>query len=556
MYRLATTIFTSFRDSLDLGLISTHMLGSSLNVSQAGSAFKYAIAIALLTTKSPDIWTKYYNGSGKKSATRRLCQYLRRGSEGGPPEHWAQIKTLIHHLPLSVLLPELDGEIKKASKSDSSSAFPLLEAFRKGITSREEPKANLSVAWNTYLDVCEHVDSFSSCQSDRDHFARGSIVPLVRQYISPSTDQLEWTISGPFQSNLCVRALHKVLNSSPEVFQEEWFYLSAKVIEDFQTSLPETSKDYNKSQDSISAEIARWYNLQAAILKDDSEFLHSLISSTLASEVKMSIHTLRERNGKPYSAAAILVHATEALPELLRARGETQEMIIKFAEEDIPRLLLSPSAPPLIATLSRINDITDVRSIYEAAISGLREVPESTAKLKTLKSFISSPFLAKSAKIEALVITVKESLEMAKNGDETYWDLVMAAIGNEAAPSELTDELLVDIVNGLSIEEERSACLEGLELTAKRNCQALKAFAISTNGSSLLSRLLFLTESHDGNVSEKAHNLTRAIEAILSDEKDSTLAAESIIEIINQGIEIAGQNSLSYVFRTVLHHHS
>ena len=556
MYRLATTIFTKSRDSPDLELISTHMLGSSLNVSQVGSAFRYAIAIALLTTKSPDIWTKYYHGSGKKSAARRLCQYLRRGSEGGPPEHWAQIKTVIHHLPLSVLLPELKDGTMKVAESDSSSRFPLLEAFRKGITSREEPKANLSVAWNTYLDVCEHVNSFLSCQSDRDHLARGYIVPLVRQSISPSTDQAEWTVSGPFQYDLCVRALHKVWNTSPEVFQEEWFYLSAKVIEDFQTSLPETSKDYKKSQDAISAEIARWYNLQAAILKDDSKFLHSLISSTLASEVRMSIHTLQERNGKPYSAAAILVHATESLPELMRTRGETQEMIIKFAEEEIPRLLLSPSAPSLIATLSRINDITDVRSIYEAAISGLREVPESTAKLNTLKSFISSPFLAKSTKIEALVITVKESLKMAKHGDETYWDLVMAAIGNEAAPRELTDELLVDMVNGLSIEEERSACLEGLELTVKRNCQALKAFAISKNGSSLLSKLLFLTESHDGNVSEKAHNLTRAIEAILADEKDSALAAESIIEIINQGIDIAGPNSLSYVLQTVLHHHS
>lgn len=555
VYRLATTIFTKSRDSLDLGLISSHMLGSSLTNSQVGSAFKYAIAIALLTIKSPDVWTKYYSGSGKKSATRRLCQYLRRGSQGGPPDYWAQIKTLIHHLPLSVLLPEVEGGTTKTSESDSLPGFPLLEAFREGITSQKEPTVNLSSAWNTYLDVCEHVDSFSSNQSSRDQFAQGQIAPLIFQYVSPSTDRLEWTISGPDQLNLCVRALRQILNNSPETFREEWRHLSAKVIEDFQTSLPEKSKDYNKSQDSISAEIARWYTLQAAMLNDESEILHSTMATTLASEVKMCTHTLRERNGKPYSAAAILVHATESLPELVRTRGETQTIITQFAQEDIPKLLLSPSAPQLIATLSRINEITDMRSIYEVAISELHTAPESAAKSNTLKSFISSPFLADSAKIEALVYIVKESLEMAKHGDETHWDLVMVAIGNEAAPSELTDELLADMVNGLSIDDERSACLEGLELTAKRNGQALKAFTMSTNSSSLLSKLLFLTESPDGSVSEKAHNLTIAIEAILSDGKDSAHAIESIIKMINQGIDMAEENSLSYVFQTLLHRH-
>ncbi|MCJ1260822.1 hypothetical protein MMC22_000685 [Lobaria immixta] len=547
VYRLATTAFTKSRGSLDLGLISTHMLGSSLNVSQVGSAFKYATAIATLTIKSPDIWTKYHHGSGKKSAIRRLCQYLRRGSQGGPPEYWAQINNLVHHLPLNILLPEVEigGRVKEASELDPSPGSPLLEALREGITSKQEPIANLGIAWNTYLDVCELVVSFSPSQSSRDHFAQGSIVPLVRQCISPSADQLEWAVSGPDQPNICVRAFRQVLNISPETFQEEWRHLSAKIIEDFQTSLPEKSKDYIKSQDSISAKIARWYDLQAAILKDQSEILHSLIATTLVSELNMCTHTLRERSGKPYSAAAVLVHAIESLPELVRAPGETQRIITKFAQEDIPRLLLSPSAPQLIATLSRINEITDVCSIYESAISDLRKAPESAAKSNTLKSFISSPFLAEPAKIEALVITVKESLKMAKHGSETHWDLVMAAVGNKAASNELADELLADITNGLSIKEESSACLEGLELTAKRNGQALKAFTISTNGSTLLSKLLVLAESPDSNMSERAHRLTIAIEAILSDGKDSAHAVESMIEIINQGIDMAGQNSLS-----------
>ena len=546
VYRLVTTIFTKPMVSIDMALISDNMLASSLNISQAGSAFQYIEALSLLTVQSPCVWTQYYSGSGKKSATRRLCQYLKRGSQGGPPEHWTKIKSLLRHIPQIVLLPESEQENGKSSEGVFTPSFLVLEALRDGIMNKDEPRANQAIAWNTYLDACEYLEGCISSQGIRDHLTQSFLTPLFRQYVSSSPASLNWSVSAPHQHAICVKAFRQVLNISHEIFQEEWLYLSSQIIQDIRTSLPERSKDFRKSQDSVAAKIQRWYYLQASICKDEnSEFPCALLLSTLISEIKISISTLHERNGKPYGAAAILLYATELFPHLVGAHEETKFIISKFAQEDIPKLLLSPSAHQLIVVLSRLKDITNVRPIYEDSISNLNIAPESVAKSDALKSLISSPFLAGPAKVQALTTVVKKSLDMAKHGDEDRWDLVMAALGNQDAPSELTDELLVDMTNGLSVEDEQLACLQGLEVTTKRNSQSLKAFIQSSNGSSMLSKLLFLTESYNTGIADKARNLSVAIEAIIINEEGSGGATRSIIEIVNRGIETASQDSLS-----------
>lgn len=557
VYRLATATFTKSTDSVDLRIISDNVLTSSLNISQAGSALRYVTTLALLTSKSPTIWTQYYSGSGKKSAVRKLCQFLRRGSQGGPPEYWGQVETIIQHLPKSVISPELEGDSEIVKGQELGTILALLEALRGGIM--EEPKDHHSAAWNTYLDICSDLLKNSPSQNYRDHLAKISIAPLVSAFVIGNPVDLEWTILGSNQLSISVRAFCQVLDVSLEIFQEEWRRLSSQIIENIQRSLPEQSKDYKASQDLISGQIGRWYKLQSTILKEqDSEVARSLISTTLESEIKASTSTLRERNGKPYSAAAILVNATELLPELLRNCHQTTELVVDFSHEDVPKLLLSPSAALLITALGHLEDITNVCSIYEAAIRDLRDAPESVAKSGALAGFVSSPFLAKSTKSDALTVLVKESLVMAKHGDESRWDLVMAALGNPDAPWDLTDELLADMTNSLSIEEDITACLEGLQLTIQRNARVMKDFVQSQHGPIILSKLLFLAESPDITIREKAHTLSTAIEAILSNDEGSNRAIGSIIEIINQGIETAGQDSLSYVSQYLLfvHQHS
>ena len=74
-----------------------------------------------------------------------------------------------------------------------------------------------------------------------------------------------------------------------------------------------------------------------------------------------------------------------------------------------------------------------------------------------------------------------------------------------------------------------------------------KSFSLSKYGSDLLSKLLSLSESPDDEVSRQARSVTSAIEGILSEDKGSGYATRSMVEIINNGINTAGTDSLSYV---------
>ena len=550
VYRLAITSTLKLYDQLDLGMLSTAFLTSGFSISQTGSALEYIRTVAFLTAKSPFIWTDFDLGSGKKAPARKLFQFLRHGSQGGPSEYWIQVATLLKQLPLSVLLYGSDYEHNKNMEGIVKSKFPVLEALHDGISNRDEPRANQAAAWDAYLGALDRISSSLPDQTNRDNLAKYFLLPIVKQYVKPSSIEIAWTIQGLERQNICIKAFHQILRISQTTFHEGWHQVSSSMIEDIRTSLPEQSADYMKSHDSISANVERWYNLQAAVLGlENSDDLEALAVQTVASELKTAFSVLREREGKPYSAAALAQNAIISLPRIVQHHGEINILFIDFAKE-IPKLLLSPSAPQLIVTLSLLTEFFDVRVVYESVIKFLRDSPESSKKLGALKDLISSSLLARAAEIEALASLVKDNLIMALHGDEARWDLISAAVGNSAAPSKLTDDLLVCMIDGLSIDEEVLPSLQGLELVVKCNSQAIREFTRSENGSNLLSKLLFLTESPGIDISQKALKLSAAIEVIGSNDKDSGHAVKHMIEIISQGINVARPDSLSYVLDT------
>lgn len=552
VYKLASTATLKQRDQLDMELMSTSMLVSALSINQTGSALEYVKALALLTAELPTIWTKFYTGSGKKSATKRICHFLRKGSQGGPSDFWVQMSTLIRHLPPNILIPNPDIEPDITLESTTKPSFPVLESLHEGISKRDELRGSQNDAWNTYLIASDRINSLLPSQVTRDYLALHSILPIINQYVKPSPDTAKWTITCSEKEEICVKAFSQVQSISQETFKEAWHHISISIIDDVRSSPPEQSKNYVKSHDLISISIGRWYGIQSAVFElEKSDALENLFAETVESEIETAVFVLRERGGKPYSAAAILLNAVKFMFKVVRMHNGISGMLAEFAQNDIPKLLLSPSAPQLIATLTFLKDLVDVRFICESGVQILRDAPDSIAKSSALKSLVSSDFLAQSAKNEALGNLVQENLNLALLGDDRRWDLVLAAVGNPNAPNSFTDDLLAIIVNGLSIEEKNGASLLGLDLVVKRHGRTIRNFAKSSQGSNLLSKLLFLTESSDPEVSQIANSLSASIEVIVADDKYSNHATRSMIEIINQGIDTARPDSLSYVTQNV-----
>lgn len=546
MYRLLGSILVRYKDILNPSTISASVLVSGLNTTQSSSAFDYAKVLALLSVEMPDAWTTSYPGSGKKSATNRLCQFLKKGSQGGPPDFWYQIGALISNLPLSILVRSVDTDSKKSVDGAKDSPTPVLNALHEGLNSKDESGANRFAAWNAYLTASDVALSSFSDASSRRQIVTSSVLPILAQYIRPSSDNPRWAITGAQAQEVCVRACSQAILRDAGSFEEKWNALSSIIIEDLKTSLPEQAKDYVKSQDLLSAEMDRWYCLQVALLTGNVQDITGVIfKHTISSETSSAISVLQARNGKPYGAAAALETLIQKLPEIVLSDYGCKPEILRFVNDSLPNLLLSPSAKYLIRILNHLDGPCDISRSYDKCMQMLAEAPESVSKSVALQSFISSPRLATTNSLFAMVIA---SLTQAMESDDPMsWNLVVAAISNPVAPESLTDEVLAKMTEGLSINPNSVTGLHGLEMIVKHNSDKVTDFARSPKGSSLLSKLLLLADSPDDGVAQRARYTSTTIEKALATQGGAGEAANSLIEVVKRGLDTAEAFSLSYV---------
>ena len=544
IYKLLDVALAKQKKSLDSSLISANILLSGLNASQAGSALDFVKTLSTLSIELPDVWTVHYTGSGKKSAHNRLSQCLKKGSQGGPPEFWSCISNLLSNLPTSILINTNENLPAKESSSETQPHSNLLEALLEGLNRKDEGRFNQSSAWNTYINAFELVQTSVLEPINRQQFYTDYLYPIIKQYVNPSPERSQWTVSCPQQKVLCLRACNIALLEDPKHFKQEWQVLSTNIIESMKTSLPEQSKEYLKSQDSFSAQTMRWYQLQASLLIDEAEqALRLIMKETLPSEIASAIAVLKNRNGKPYGAAAALDQAVQAMPDMLLGNEQIRKVLLDFANSAIPELVLSRSFTYLAKVLDALADSDNVTHTYARCMQTLAEAPESEAKSDALITLISSPGLATN---QTLIELVQANLRHAlQYDDDKSWNLVVAAINNPMLPKPVTDDVLVKLTDGLSIHAESHPGLHGLELIRDQREGLIKDFALSNAGSGLFPALLLLSEASDQTVVQRATRLSTLLERKMGADGSSGQATKSMLHIIEDHIANAGVGSLS-----------
>ena len=532
--------------AFDMTMISTYLVQEALQIDQTGSSYDYVKMLAHLTAVYPEVWTEYYTGSGKKSALKRLCQFLRKGSQGGPPDFWHQIAVILQRVPLEVLRP--DSEIKGGPVPLEDANAVVLAAVHDGVTRKEEHRSNHAEGWRTYVGAVDLITRLEANVDQVRATLEVSIIPIMDQYVKLSAEGTGWTISTTDQDEICTDAFKLVLKKAPTLFEQVWRRLSLLLLQELQMSHPEQSEDHAKSQDAVVLMAKKWYSLQADVLTGTmSEKMRSMFAETSGSEIRSIVEVLRVRNGKPYSAAAALDLATSLVPESTVKQTDTKEVVLEFVKSDLPKLLLSPSSSYLINLLNTLKDEHGIWDTYQVSIKELADAPNSVTKFKTLQSLVSSPWIGWGGMSDDLVLIVKEALQQALQGNKDRWDLVTAAIGNRSTPSEVYDEILSTMVESLSIEGTEAGALRGLDLVAGQDEAALRHYCSSPRGATLLSQLLFLTESSNTELSQEARKLSNLVRNTLSKAGSLELAKSSLVEIVQKGINDADPNSLSCV---------
>ncbi|KAL8795676.1 MAG: hypothetical protein Q9195_001914 [Heterodermia aff. obscurata] len=505
VYRLLAAALKSSEWNMNMKIISKYVLSSSLHTDQLGSAFDYAKALALLTENCPEVWTTYYSGSGKASAQRRLCQFLKKGSQGSPPEYWIQASSLLIQIPTSIFKAgSEDGSTRKPSGDTMSSRSPILDAVHDGICSKDEPRTNLPGAWKTYLEIANRMQIQIGNEEGVRFHCKEYILPIIEQNVLPSNEWSRWTLPKIEQNSLSVKAFLQMWHSAEKLVQESWCSISTKLIENMKSSLPEQSKDYSKSQETISDQASKWYGLQAAVVKaNSSQSIKSLFVQSSTSELPAAITCLKTRNGKPYGAAATVVAALKFTPDIVNDATELKGLLIKFVKDDAPELFMSPSAFHVVTIIGLMKNELDVSQVYRSGLKSLQQAPESVTRSKTLESILKSDYLALAGS-DILSEIVDGYLQAALAGDSNGWKIILAAMHNREAPADLVHGVLSTLIDATTIEKSIYTSIHGMELLIQNSEQFLQLLISSSDGSRLLSRLLHLAESSDENVAQSA----------------------------------------------------
>lgn len=515
---------------LDWTTLSACFIGKALHTSQVGSSRQLSEALLALTEHRPEIWTSDY--STKTSASKRLLQFLRNGSQRGPADFWTTVAALLKRLPVDVWAADhANGNIGLPS------AATLARALHAGVTAAEEPRQNLQVAWSAYVDISFWVLDKLPNDDTKTIFANEQLFPLVTQYIAHDTQQTSWKLPTScdvrVSTNIMTNILRRGLN---DAFESAWLRLCQELSDSMKLSLPETSKDFAKSQDAVVSQAQRLFNLRSSILQPDvltpaeSSRAVGVFQKSEESLLRVATELLRGRNGKPYSAAFVLERIAAGL------QSSIPQWLDSFLTSDALTLLNTPSAEYIVAII--INRDQNIDQMVSSLIHSC-ECKHSVAALSRLLGQISEEELSRNSELEAFVL---EKISSGLN-EESVQAMTRALLRNSKLRfSKYWENCVQCILAQLSSEtdaiSQQTALNFLLGLFSGPDTVPLVSSGI---GTALLSRLLLLTDSQNPETAELANLLIAKVKSAPSNQASAVTTSTMVVadQLSGKGVPLS-----------------
>jgi E3 ubiquitin-protein ligase listerin len=498
--QLVTVCLLKYPDTIEgsVARLSKIYISEGLKSSQASSAVDFVSTLKALTIKYPTIWTSDYHG--KRSPASRLKTFLEKGSQGSAGTFWESLGQLLEVLPSGVTPTDLKG------------STDLMTSMRKGITGREEPRNNAVSAWTCYLGLARSLIDALASGDESVQFVQEALFPLTEQYLFPLPERAIWN-SGAQIPVLIKAYTSAALSPKAQVVQathEEWEKLKAELLTKMRTSLPEASKDHERSQKAIAEEGDRWFALSGKILEG-----HKLTIGTARPipdiPLKPSLDLLMEafkllekRNWKPFGVAATIEAATRHCSLLFQIKSSAIDDVLGQLKNAIPEsrdvLLSSPSAPYIVSSINSLGDIStrhdDYEQIWKASMETLLSLTENAQTLPVLAKLLSSKHSASIArgmpKLQQELLRV--AVECALTSTDAEWAVLNAAVTFDAL-DDSTGYRLAEELAALLAKQPGSGIIKSLMLIAQ-NKPVLLSHDEATH-ISLMTSLLSLSERDD-----------------------------------------------------------
>ncbi|KAK5654521.1 hypothetical protein OQA88_7150 [Cercophora sp. LCS_1] len=526
LYQFTYTLLAQKPEALRprLSHIGRILIADSLKSSQSGSATDLVRVLTKLTQAFPQVW------GTKTHPLQRLRVFVERGSQGGSGDYWQALDQLLAILP--------------GAEVPLETAAGFLKATRAGISNRQEARTNAPQAWEAYLNA---FDRFMASLKPDVAFVEENLYPLVRQYLRPSPDTHVWTAptataTSPKPWIIVSSNLDLAIRESAA---EEWARLGETLSSTLSSSLPEVSKDYQKSQQTVAAEGERWFTLASAIVKGVSggagndAALQDAIAKASSKILHGAQDLLSRRNYKPFGAASVLQAAFSKCPELCGGDEFIGSLFPTANNEQLRLLVTSPSFPFLVRCLDETSVLPQEQSqkiwlsLVASAIQSDRGhavaalnllLPVSTAasvirRHDELQSFLASNWLACAQ----------------GDGSPPDWELCESSLAPGIMPDDRLAGVLADIICQLGVSSQAGPTLRALELVT----ESRPSLASQHEGShvDLVTKLLGLTELADQSIAGKAASLQATLD-------HKSQGRRPLVTIIQKNLEDAKSSSL------------
>ncbi|KAL2823138.1 hypothetical protein BJX63DRAFT_438981 [Aspergillus granulosus] len=538
LYILLRTVVSGETEDLDWRLVSAALIGKSLSAPQLGSASELSETLLLVTSIRPEIWTTDY--SGKSSASKRLLQYIRKGSQSGPELFWSNLYQLLQLVPIQTLA-SLDSNSTGNGNIGLGSATALMDALHEGLSSRDEPQQNRTLGWKIYVEVAMWLAQGLN-DDDTVKLLQDQLSPLVTQHVKPDQEGSRWSLPSQSSEAICSEYLTALIAFGYEVsLNELWTKLANDLLNAVRLSSPEQSKDFKPSQDAVCAQAGRLFSMENSLLSHlanrdyETNALRTLEGLSLEL-LNNCLQVLQTRNGKPYGAAAVVEEMVRKVPQIAHRSRELQG----FLQNNAPALLFSPSGDRIISITLLCRSWPGFSSSFELVVKQVAQLENVMTHASAVQKLLLSLDFNEVDR-EILDPVIIRALELACKGSQLHWSVVIAALQNPTAQDEMRDSIFLSIVDILSSEDEASHALHGLMQIVSSVPSAVARFQRGTQGSKLAGKLLFLTESPSEEVASLAESLVGLLRKLAVGET-STKAS---LEILQHNLTIVNEESLS-----------
>ncbi|KAK8029157.1 hypothetical protein PG991_006213 [Apiospora marii] len=541
--------------------LSKIYIAEGLKSDQTGSAVDFVGTLLALTAKHPTVWTTDYKA--KKSPLSRLQLFLEKGSQGGPASHWESVDKLLNTLPEGILPSDLEGATK------------CIECLRTGVVRREEPRSNAVAAWSCYLSLVRQFILKLDTEGSATKLVQDCLFPLTEQYLFPRPELSAWA-SG-CQIPVVIKAYtSSAVSPKKEVVQateQLWETLRDQFRERMKGSLPEASKEHEKSQKAIADEGSRWFALSGKILEGHSKTIATdrpIPDIPAKPSVELLIDALKlleTRQWKPFGAATTVQSSLKSSPLLFSSPHADD--FLRQLEEAVsrggPALLKSASAPDLFSSVVSLGEVQERQEeftrVWKAIIASVLSADDSKLAVQAVSMLISSNASASLAHQDDVLQEhlVRFCLECTAGVGDVDWKLYDGVLGYSALTNDSTKKLVKELVNRLANlnGQPSSGVCKGLLLIAQNNPQLLSAD--DEIHMSLMTSILSLSEqSNDPDLVslkallDKPSTKPNKIEIIQHNLNDASVSSLSIETLVQQAIHLGDAAGDAQVLASIM----